>query len=280
MSPYRRLLFQILRWCSLLAIAGMVLASSGSKAEQSAGPPPEQSTKAISDDDLIVMARGNNIRICADLYDRAEDAFKNSQWDRALKLTAGLATAPTSHTEHTHLRVRSRTLRTVIYTGQLKGNMELAEAYGQGVDKAKNPKFKVAYQRLRNAYLQAAADAALNLAEAVNLLAPHGVISKTVPVEPRVPPNEGLAGIAALAHVKEGVWLEPDQQKSAAADSLLKGMDDALAEVVSGDLTKAHTVFADGPVNINGAAFAIFLSRDLPMAPPSSTAAIVAIPRK
>jgi hypothetical protein len=238
-----------------MAIAGIVLVSCGPKTEKSAGP--------ISDHDLMVMARGNDIKITEQLFNRAKDAFKSGQWDRALELTEGLATAPTARVGHTHFRVRSRTLRTVIYAGQLKGRMELAEAYGQGADKAKNPQFKAEYRRLQNDHLQAAAHAALNLAETARQLAPDGVISKTVPLETSIPPTEGPVEIAALERVKEGGWLEPDQQESAAADSLRKGMDDALAEVVSGDLAKARTVFADGPANLEGAAFAIFLAQEL-----------------
>jgi len=246
-----------------MAIAGIVLLSCGHTTEKSAAPTTENSAASISDNDLIVMARGNNINICAQLYERAKGAFKNAQWDRALELTAGLATAPTSHTEHTHLRVRSRTLRTVIFAGQIKGNMKLAETYGQGADKTKNPQFKAAYQRLQNDTLQAAAHAALGLAETAHLLAPDGVTSKSQPVEVSIPPTDSPVEIAALARVKEGGWLEPDQQESAAADSLRKGMDDALAEVISGDLAKARSAFADGPKELDGAAFAIFLSQEL-----------------
>ena len=274
MLPSLRLLSPTLRWFSLIAIAGIFLVNCGPKP---AAPPAEKSTAAMSDSDLIVLARGNNINVCADLYDRAKGAFKNAQWDRALELTAGLATAPTSRTEHTHLRGRSRTLRAVIFAGQIKGNMALAEAYTQGVDKAKNPQFKTADQRLRNDYLQAAAHAALGLAETVHLIVPHRETARppsrpvrppsgrpyTIPLEVSVPPGESPGEIAALARVKEGGWLEPDQQQSAAADSLRKGMDEALEEVVSGDLAKARTVFVDGPANMDAAAYVIFLSQEL-----------------
>jgi hypothetical protein len=124
------LLSQILRWSSLMVLAGIMLISCGYTRQKSGGP--------ISDKDLIAMARGNNIKICAQLYNRAKDAFQSAQWNRALELTKGLAAAPTSRTEHTHLRVRSQTLRTVIYTGLLKGNMDLSPFLTQTV-KTQNP---------------------------------------------------------------------------------------------------------------------------------------------
>jgi hypothetical protein len=263
MLPSHRLLSPILRWCSLLALAGIVLVSCQPTAQQTAAPPTKQSLEATSDSDLVVMARANNIIVCAALYERAKVAFKNAQWDRALDLTAGMATAPTSKTEHTHLRVRSRTMRSVIFAGQIEGNMALAEAYGQGADKTKNPQFKSAYQRLQNDALQAAAHAAVGLAETAHLIAPDGKTSKSEPLEFTIPPSDDPGTIAALVRVKEGGWIEPDQQESAAAASLRKGMDQALAEVVSGDLAKARTVFADGPANINGAPYVLFLAAKL-----------------
>jgi hypothetical protein len=260
-----------------MAIAGVILVTCHLEAQQVAAPPARQSTAAMSDSDLIVLARGNNINVCADLYNRAKGAFKDAQWDRALELTAGLATAPTSKTEHTHLRGRSRTLRAVIFAGQIKGNMALAEAYAQGVNKAKKPKVKTAYQGLQNNYLQAAAHAALGLSETVHLIVPHRETETaasrpvrppsgrpyTIPLEVSVPPGESPREIAALTRVKEGGWIEPDQQESAAADSLRKGMDEAVEEVVSGDMAKARTVFADGPANMDAAAYVIFLSQEL-----------------
>lgn len=254
---------QTRRWYGLLAVGVIFLVSCRRKAEQPAGPPSEPTIQAMGDSDLIILARDNNIRVCADLYDRAKAAFKNAQWDRALELTGGLATAPTSHTEHTHLRVRSRTMRSVIFAGQIQGNLELAEAYGQGAEKTKNPQFKAAYQQLQKDSLQAAARAALGLAETAHLLAPDGRTARSEPLEFSIPPSEDPGAIPSLERVKEGGWIEDNQQQSAAADALRKGMDEALAEVVGGDLAKARSVFADGPAEIDGTAFAIFLSQQL-----------------
>jgi hypothetical protein len=130
---------------------------------------------------------------------------------------------------------------------------------------------------LQNDYLQAAAHAALGLAETVHLIVPHRETAPatprpprhpsghpyTIPLEVSVPPGEAPVEIAALGRVKEGGWIEPDQQQSAAAESLRKGMDEALEDVVSGDLAKARTVFADGPANMDAAAYVVFLSQEL-----------------
>jgi hypothetical protein len=254
-----------------MAFAGFVLAGCGHAAAQSAEESDQHlvlfvgqnQMRPISDTDLKSIARSNNIILCAQLYNRAKDAFKSSQWDRVLELTEGLAAAPTSHTEHTHLRVRSQTLRTVIYTGQLKGNMDLAEAYGQGADKATEPEVKAEYQRLRNNYLEAAGHAALSLAETADQLVLDESIQQTIPLEASIPSSEDPVEIAAFARLEEGRLLTPDEQKSAVAASLRKGIDEALEEDVSGDMAKARMLLVDGPIDISGANFAIFLSQEL-----------------
>ena len=123
-------------------------------------------------------------------------------------------------------------LRAVIYTGELKGAKELAEAYGKGAEKSKNPQFQTEYRRLQHDNLSNAAKAALNLAETAHQIAPDGVIAKELTLEASFPTTEGPTEIKELAHVEEGGWIEPDQQESAAADALRKGVDDALADVV------------------------------------------------
>ena len=66
-----------------------------------------------------------------------------------------------------------------------------------------------------------------------------------------------------MARVEEGGWIEPDQQESAVADALRKGVDDALADAVSGDRAKARQALAGGSTKLQGAAFAIFLTKEL-----------------
>jgi len=192
-------------------------------------------------------------------YDRAKDAFKSGQLDKALDLTYKLATAtpPVDSTE------RARVLRAVIFTGEIKSGKELAEAYGKGAEKAKNPNFQSAYRRLKNDNQQAAAKATLNLAETAHQIAPDGVIAKELTLEASYPTTEGPTEVKELARVEEGGWLESDQQESAAAGALRKGVDGALADVVSGDRAKARQALAGGSVKLPGSAFAIFLAQEL-----------------
>ncbi len=222
-----------LRLLGLIVLAGVILASCGPTTQQTAGP--------------------------TDPYDRAKDAFKGGQIEKALELTDKLATTtpPADSTE------RARVLRAVIYTGELKSANELAEAYSKGVEKAKNPQFESSYRRLHNDNLSAASQAALNLAETAHQLAPDGVIAKELTLEASYPTTEGPAEITQLARVEEGGWIESDVQESAAADSLRKGIDDSLADVVSGDRAKARQALAGGSTKLEGAAFAIFLSKEL-----------------
>jgi hypothetical protein len=228
-----RLLSQTLRLLSLMAIIGVVLVSCGPTTEKPAVP--------------------------TNPYDRAKDAFKSGELDKALESTYKLATA----TPSTDFTERARVLRAVIYTGELKSKLELVAAYNQGVNEEKNPQFKTEYRRLENDNLQAAARAALNVAETAHQIAPEGVIAKELTLEASFPTTEGPIEVKELARVKAGGWLEPDQQESAAADSLRKGIDDALAEVVSGDRAKARNALAGGSTKLDGAAFAIFLSQQL-----------------
>lgn len=192
-------------------------------------------------------------------YDRAKDAFKNGQLDKALGLTDKLArkTPPADSTD------RARVLRAVIYTGELKGSWELAEGYGKGAEKSKNPQFEADYRRLHNDNLSNAAKAALNLAETAHQIALGGAMPKQVTLEASFPITEGPTAIAQLERVEEGGWIEPDEQERAEADAMRKGVDDALADLVSGDRSKARQALANGSLQLDGAAFAIFLSKEL-----------------
>lgn len=225
---------QALRILALIFVAGIILVSCGPTATEK--PAAEASP-----------------------YDRAKDAFKSGQLDKALELTDKLSTAtpPLDSTE------RARVLRAVIYTGELKSAMELEEAYGKGVEKSKNPRFQTEYRRLQHDSLSSAAKAALNVAETAHQLAPEGVMAKELTLDASYPTAEGPQKVTELAHVEEGGWLEPDQQESAAASSLRKGVDDALAEVISGDRSKALKTLTGAPTKLNGAAFAIFLAKQL-----------------
>jgi hypothetical protein len=192
-------------------------------------------------------------------YDSAKEMFKKGRFDRALEFTDGLATA----TPHTKFTERARVLRSVIYTGEVKSYKELAEAYQKGSDKTKNPHFQAEYGRLRHDNLQYASTAALGLAETAHQLLEFETLPKELTLEAPFPAIEAPLEVKELARVEEGGWIEPDQQEGAAIDSLRKGIDDALAEILSGDRAKARTVLTAGSVQLDGVDFALFLGKQL-----------------
>ncbi len=224
---------RILRVLGLIFVGGVVLVSCGPSANQ-----PAVQTSPFAG---------------------AIDAFKGGNLDKALDLTDKLAaaTTPAEFTE------RARMLRAVIYAGEMKSAMELAAAYSKGADSSKNPRFKTEYLRLHHDNLEIAEKAALNVAETAHQLAPNGEIAKELTLEANYPTTEGPTQVKALGRVEEGGWLEPDEQETAAADSLRKGVDDALADAVSGDRAKARQALSGGSVKLSGSATAIFLADEL-----------------
>lgn len=192
-------------------------------------------------------------------YDAAKDMFKRNRFDRALEFTDSLATAspPNKFTE------RGRVLRVVIYTGEIKSYKGLADSYEKGSDQTKNPHFKAEFGRLRHDNLEYAAKAALGLAETAHQLAQGGTLPQELTLEASYPNTEGPIEVKELLRVKDGGWIEPDQQESAAIDSLNKGVDDALADVLSGDRSKARTALSAGSAKIKGTDFALLLTRQL-----------------
>jgi hypothetical protein len=233
MLPSFRSILQRFHLIGLIVIAGVGLVSCGPTSNQPVAP--------------------------ASPYDRAKVAFKGGDLEKALDLTDKLASAtpPEDSTD------RARVLRAVIYTGELKSTMELAEAYGKGAERNKNPRFQAEYRRLHSDNLSNAAKAALNLAETAHQLAPDGAIAKELTLDANYPTAEGPTDIKELARVIEGGWLEPDQQDSASTAALRKGIDDALADVVSGDRAKARQALAGGSTKLQGVDFAIFLGKEL-----------------
>ncbi len=206
----------------------------------------------------------NDIHFKEDIFNRANAAFQNGQWDQALELTERLANAPTAPgREHTHFRVRSRSLRAVIYAGQLEGRWELAEAYDAGARKGTNPQSKELYEHGQSENLEAAGRAVLGLAYTAHQFTAGGVIGKRVPLDTVYPSVTGPADWAGLARIREGNNLESQQQEGMMEDSLRKGMDDALAEIVSGDRAKARKVLGKGPIYIDGVHLALFLAAHL-----------------
>jgi hypothetical protein len=192
-------------------------------------------------------------------YQDAKDMFKRGRFDRALEFSDGLASAMpvTQFTE------RAQVLRVVIFTGQVKSYKELVDAYTKGADTTKNSHFKAEYGRLRHDNMQDGMKAALGLAETAHQLLEGGKISKELTLEAPYPSIEGPLEVTDLGRVMEGGWIEPDHQDSAAIDSLNKGIDDALAEAVSGDRSTARNALASGSTKISGLDFALFVGKQL-----------------
>jgi hypothetical protein len=191
-------------------------------------------------------------------YTDAEDLFKKGNFDRSLTYSEGVASASPSnaYTE------RARVLRIIIYGGRVKAYEELADAYGKGSEKTKNPTFKADYERLRNDSLQYASASALGLAEAAHRMMESG-IGKEVVLEVPYPAAEGPVTVTQLSPVMQGAWIEPADQDAASRDAQSKGIDDELALAVGGDRAKARAELTAGPVKIPGWDFALFLGNEL-----------------
>lgn len=192
-------------------------------------------------------------------YDSAKDMFKKGRFDKALDFTDGPATAspPNAFTE------RALVLRVAIYSGQVRGYKELADAYRKGAEATKNTRFKAEYERQRHDSLQYGSRLALGLGDAAHKLTEGAQLPKELTLDAPYPTAEGPQTLPLLARVAEGGWIEPEEQESVGRDAQLKGIDDVLAEMVGGDRSKARTALAAGPVKISGVDFGIFLGKQL-----------------
>lgn len=192
-------------------------------------------------------------------FDSAQDMFKRGRFDRALEFSEGPATAspPNAFTE------RARVLRVAILSGHVKAYKELADAYKKGTDTTKNPRVAAEFNRLRGDYLQFGSGMALQLGEMAHRLTAKERIAKELTLEAPYPSKEGPPTLPSLTRVMEGGSLEPGEQESLVRDALLKGVDDALAEMVGVDRAKARSVLDAGPVKISGVDFALYLGKQL-----------------
>ena len=192
-------------------------------------------------------------------YDAAKDMFRKGRFDKALDFSERSANAspPDALTE------RAQVLRVAILSGHVKAYKELADTYTKGSETTKNTRFKAEYQRLRHDYLQYGSRMALGLGEVAHRMTEGAKIPKEVTLEAAYPSAEGPLQVTQLARVKEGGWIEPDEQEAAAIDAARKGVDDALAEMVGGDRSKAREAMTAGPVKLNGVDFALFLAKQL-----------------
>ncbi|MEJ2008342.1 MAG: hypothetical protein P8Z30_09355 [Acidobacteriota bacterium] len=192
-------------------------------------------------------------------YQQAKDMFKQGNLDRALSLTGPLASADSNDPDALNARV----LRAVIYSGQVDAWKELADTYKKGSQKAKNPRFIASYNRHRSDALQYGNDSVLNLGEVVMQFTSTPNFPKEFTLDAPWPSVEGPENIPALKKITQGGWVSEDDQTNVALDVQRRGVDDALAELVGGNRTKARAAMQAGPVKLNGLDFALFLEKEV-----------------
>ncbi len=192
-------------------------------------------------------------------YDSAKDMLRKGRFDRALEFSEAPAKAspPNAFTQ------RSQVFQVVVRSGLINGYKELVEAYQEGAEATRNPHFKGEYSRQRNDSLQYASRLALGLAEVAHLMTETKELMKEYTLEAPYPTTEGPLTLPQLAKVSDGGWIEPDEQDAVAKDAQLKGVEDALADIVGGDRSKARAALDAGPVKIDGIDFGLYLGRQL-----------------
>jgi hypothetical protein len=192
-------------------------------------------------------------------YAEAEETFNKGNFDRTIELTDKPANSspPNEFTE------RARVLRVIIFSGSVNAYKELTDAYEKGSQAAKEPALKGEYRRLRQDNFQLWSKGALVLGEVAQQLTTGGIIAKELTLEASYPSAEGPITLIQLDQVKKGNSIGPEGEDAAAADARRKGVDDALAEIMGGDRSKARTALTAGPAKLSGAGCALFLARQL-----------------
>ncbi len=192
-------------------------------------------------------------------YEDAKDMFKKGSFDRTLDFTGGLANSspPNEFTE------RARVLRAVILSGLVNAYQNLTDAYQKGSEKTQNSHLKGEYNRLRHDNLEYWSKTALALGDVALQLTRGGSIPKELTLEAPYPSVEGPMVITQLNRVTEGGLIPAEDEEAAARDAQRKGIDDALAEVVQGDRSKARSEVTGAPLKLNGVDFALFLAKHL-----------------
>ena len=192
-------------------------------------------------------------------YTDAKDAFNKGNFDRAVELTDKLAYSvpPEEFTE------RARVLRAVILSGSVNAYKELTAAYEKGAQKAREAGARAEYRRLRQDNFQIWSKRALGLGEVAQQLTTGGTVSKEFTLEAPYPATEGPTTVAQLNRVMDGNTIGPEDEEAAAVDERHKGVDDALAEILGGDRSKARAALAAGSAKVSGVDLALFLAREL-----------------
>lgn len=195
----------------------------------------------------------------AGAYAEAEQTFNKGNFDRAIELTDKLANSspPNEFTE------RARVLRVIIFSGSVNAYKELTEAYEKGAQQAKEPALRGEYRRLRQDNFQLWSKGALALGEVAQQLTTGGTIPKELTLEAPYPATEGPVTVFQLEQVMKGNAIGAEGEDAAAAAARRKGVDDALAEIVGGDRSKARTALTAGSAKLSGVDCALFLAREL-----------------
>jgi hypothetical protein len=190
-------------------------------------------------------------------YDAAKDMLKRGRLDRVLEFTDDMykASPPNAFTE------RARVLRVAVLSGEVRAYLELTDAYRKGADSTKDARIKAEFERLRHDYLQYGSTRALQLGEVAHTYTEIKTLPKEVVLEAVYPTTEGPVTVPELTRVMEGGWIEAPEQEAATRGAQLKGVEDALAEMVGGDHAKARTMLSAGPVDINGVDYALYVGK-------------------
>jgi hypothetical protein len=195
----------------------------------------------------------------ASQYADAQDAFKRGDYDRVLDITDEMAgvSASSAYAE------RARVLRSIIYSARIRSSLQLADAYAAGEKSTRNSRFKTRFEELRQDAATIAARTALDLGQTVHDLLKAGTQPQEFTLEASYPDVEGPAEIPQLERVKQGAWIEPDEQDAAALAARRKAVDDVLADALGGGRDKARAALAAGSAKIPGLDFTLFLTRQL-----------------
>lgn len=192
-------------------------------------------------------------------FQRAQSMFRQNNFDRALGFTDDLASASPPN----QFTLPARVLRAVIFDGQIKAYKELAEGYSDGAKHARNSSDQASLNKESNDNLQSGAQAALHLGELVQWLNQRRSYPKEVVLETHYPAAEGPMHLTDLDRVRMGGVLGSQERQELSKEALSKGVDEALAQFVGGDRTKARSALASGSFKLGGVDFAIFLGKSL-----------------
>jgi hypothetical protein len=198
----------------------------------------------------------------AGVYEKAKQQFAKGQTDNYEKALDSLESL-TNADQPSDYAPRARVLRAIILSGEMEGYRTLFEAYSKGATTSKNPQDQEEYTGLRRNTLQRAAELGLHLGEVTMQLTKGGTIAKELTLEAPYPGAEPPDSIPALDRVKQGLKIGRMDEDDAALIAPRIGVASALASVLHGDQAKVKSQLGSGPVNINGADFALFIGDEV-----------------